>query len=71
MSLGLMYRLLKLWKNQWSTKQELEQLQQRKLQKIIKNAYERARYYHQLFNSVVIRPEDIRNKNVSLPFVET
>jgi phenylacetate-CoA ligase len=57
-----MYHLLKLCRNQWLTKQELDQLQQRKLQKIMKHAYERVEYYHQLFNSVGIRPEDIRNK---------
>ena len=61
MSIGLVYHLLKLCKNQWLTKQELEQLQQRKLQKIIKHAYERVRYYRELFDSVSIRPEDIRN----------
>jgi len=62
MSFGLMFHLLKIWRNQWLTKQELEELQQRKLQKIIKHAYERVRYYRQLFDSVGIRPEDIRSK---------
>jgi len=62
MSIGLVYHLLKLCKNQWLTKQELEQLQQRKLQKIVKHAYEKVSYYHKLFNSVGIRPEDIRSK---------
>ena len=62
MSFGLIYHLLKLWRSQWLRKEELEDLQQRKLQKIIKYAYERVRYYHQLFNSVGIRPEDIKNK---------
>ena len=62
MIFGLIYHLLKFWRNQWLTKQELEQLQQRKLQKIIKHAYERVSYYHQLFNSVGIRPEDIRSQ---------
>jgi len=62
MSIALVYHLLKLLKNQWLTKQELEQLQQRKLQRIIKHAYERVSYYHKLFNSVGIKPEDIRSK---------
>lgn len=62
MSIGLVYHLVKLLKNQWLTKQELEQLQQRKLQRIIKHAYERVSYYRKLFNSVGIKPEDIRSK---------
>jgi len=62
MSFGLMFHLLKIWRNQWLTKQELEELQQRKLQKIIKHAYEKVTYYHRLFDSVGIRPEDIRSK---------
>jgi len=62
MSIGLVYHLLKLCKNQWLTKQELEELQQRKLQKIVKHAYEKVSYYHKLFDSLGIRPEDIRSK---------
>lgn len=62
MSITLVYHLLKLLRNQWLTKEELEQLQQRKLQKIIKHAYEKVSYYHQLLNSVGVKPEDIRNK---------
>lgn len=62
MSIALVYHLLKLLRNQWLRKEELEQLQQRKLQKIIKHAYERVSYYHKLLDSVGIRPEDIRNK---------
>lgn len=60
MSFGLLYHLWKLWRNQWLASEELEQLQQRKLQKIIKHAYERVRYYHQLFDSAGIDPEDIK-----------
>ncbi len=63
MNPGLMYHLLKIWRNQWSTKQELEELQQRKLQRILRHAYNRVGYYRQLFDSVGIRPEDIRNTN--------
>lgn len=62
MSPDLVYHLLKVWRNQWLTKGELEQLQQRKLQKIIKHAYEKVTYYHRLFDSVGIRPEEIRSK---------
>ena len=62
MSIGLVYHLFRLLKNQWLTKRELEQLQQRKLQRILKHAYDRVNYYHQLFDSVGIRPEDIRSK---------
>ena len=62
MRIGLVYHLVKLLRNQWLTKQELEQLQQRKLQRIVKHAYERVSYYHKLFDSVGIKPEDIRAK---------
>jgi len=48
MSIGLVYHLFRLLKNQWLTKRELEQLQQRKLQRIVKHAYDRVNYYHQL-----------------------
>lgn len=62
MSIGLVYHLFRFCKNQWLTERELEQLQQRKLQKIIKHAYERVSYYRKLFDSAGIRPKDIRSK---------
>ena len=62
MSISLVYHLLKLLRNQWLTKEELEQLQQRKLQKIIKHVYEKVSYYQKLFDSVGVKPEDIRSK---------
>lgn len=62
MSIALVYHLLKLLRNQWLRKEELERLQQRKLHRIIKHAYERVNYYHKLFDSVGINPEDIRSK---------
>jgi len=62
MSISLVYHLLKLLRNQWLTKEELEQIQQRKLEKIIKHAYEKVSYYRQLFDSTGIKPEDIRSR---------
>lgn len=62
MSFGLLYHLWRIWRNQWLTKEQLEQLQKRKLQRIIKHAYGTVSYYHRLFNSVSLMPEDIRDK---------
>jgi len=58
----LLYYLWKIRKSQRLTPSELEKLQNRKLRAIIKHAYENVLYYHRLFNSVNLSPEDIRTK---------
>jgi len=52
--------LLRLRRQQWLRPEELKALQQNKLRKLIKHAYEQVPYYHQLFDSNRIKPEDIR-----------
>jgi len=52
--------LHRLRKNQWLKPSELEEIQRRKLKRIIKHAYENVKYYRKLFDSVGVKPEDIR-----------
>ncbi|TET77407.1 MAG: phenylacetate--CoA ligase family protein [Candidatus Cloacimonadota bacterium] len=54
------YNLYKLRNNQWLKLSELEEIQRRKLKRIIKHAYENVPYYRKLFDSVGVKPEDIR-----------
>jgi len=58
----LLYYLWKIRKSQRLSPSELEELQDRKLRAIIKHAYENVPYYHELFNSAKLKPEDIRVK---------
>ena len=46
--------------NQWLSRAELYDLQNRKLRAVVKHAYENVPYYHNLFDSVDLRPEDIQ-----------
>lgn len=50
-----------LLKNQWLDISRLRELQNQKLRKIIKHAYDNVIYYHKLFDSADILPEDIRS----------
>ena len=52
--------LYRLRKNQWLKLPELEEIQRRKLRRIIKHAYENVIYYRSLFDSAGVKPEDIR-----------
>ena len=58
----LLYYLWKIRKAQRLSPSELEKLQNRKLRAIVKHAYENVPYYHELFNSAKLKPEDIRVK---------
>ena len=58
----LFYYLWKIKKTKRLTPSELEELQNRKLRAIVKHAYENVPYYHKLFSSVKVKPEDIRTK---------
>jgi phenylacetate-CoA ligase len=51
----------KLIKNQWKSIEEMQQIQNMKLRKLIKHSYENVPYYHQLFNSLKLKPEDIQS----------
>jgi len=53
--------LYRLRKQQWLKPEELEQIQLRKLKRIIKHAYENVPYYRKLFDSAGIRPGDIKS----------
>ena len=55
------YYLLQLKKDQWKDSRQLENIQFKRLKAIIKHAYNCVPYYHRLFSSTKIRPEDIRN----------
>lgn len=57
-----LYYLWKIRKAQRLNPSEMEELQNRKLRAIVKHAYENVPYYHKLFNSVGLKPEDIKIK---------
>ena len=56
------YYLRKVKKAQRLNPSELEELQNRKLRAIVKHAYKNVPYYHELFNSAKVKPEDIKTK---------
>ncbi len=58
----LLYYLWKVRKAKRLNPSELEELQNRKLRAIVKHAYRNVPYYHKLFNSAKVRPEDIKTK---------
>ena len=49
-----------LERTQWFSRQELEAWQLVRIQKLVKHAYEHVPYYHDLFQSRDIHPEDIK-----------
>lgn len=49
----------RLRKNAWMDRSEIEKVQQKKLRALINHAYRNVPYYHQLFDSSGIKPEDI------------
>ena len=57
------YYLLKLKRDQWKDPQQLKDIQFEKLKAIIRYAYDHVPYYHRLFSSAKIKPEDIRNSD--------
>jgi phenylacetate-CoA ligase len=50
-----------LKKSQWWSYQKLEEFQNEKLRELIKHAYNNVPYYHNLFKSLNLIPEDIRS----------
>ncbi|KKG56901.1 phenylacetate--CoA ligase family protein [Methanosarcina mazei] len=64
-------RLRELEKTQYYTRSELENYQNKKLKLLIKHAYENVPYYHRIFRSNNLTPEDIKSKNdlVKLPYL--
>ncbi len=56
-----------LRKSQWSARPELEQIQWRRFQRVIRHAYATVPYYTRLFDDVGITPDDIHTReDVSL-----
>lgn len=55
-----LYRLYKLRKDQWLPREKLEEIQVKRLRVLLKYAYENVKYYRKLFDSVGVKPEDIR-----------
>lgn len=49
-----------LRKNVWLKRSELQIIQQKKLRRIVSHAYSNVPFYHRLFNSVGIKPDDIK-----------
>ena len=56
-------QLKQIQKDQWLPRVELEKIQSLKLQKMVQYAYENVQYYHDLFDSVGVKPEDIQTKD--------
>jgi len=59
-----------LSRNQWLKPAELKKLQEKRLKAILRHAYENVPLYHKKFDSVGIKPEDIRTVEdlTKLPF---
>lgn len=55
-------KLRQLRKNDFISEEELSAIQNRKLQKLVKHCYDTVPYYHRLFDSLGIYPEQIRTK---------
>jgi len=58
----LIYYFWKIKSAQRLNLTELEELQERRLRAIVRHAYESVPYYHKLFNSVKLKPEDIKSR---------
>jgi phenylacetate-CoA ligase len=56
------FEILRLLNNsQWWSLSELKHFQYKRLQALLKHAYQNTPYYHRLFNQLGLKPEDIRN----------
>ncbi len=51
-----------LLKSQYWTKDELESYQNKQLRKLIDHSYKYVKYYHDLFNKLGLKPDDIKTK---------
>jgi len=50
-----------LEKSQWWKRSELEAYQQKRLQTLLKHAYENTAYYHSMFKKLELKPDDIKS----------
>ncbi len=55
-----LYQLKQLMKSQWLRTSQIEEIQQKKLQKLLQHAYNNVPYYRQLFDSVGVKPDEIK-----------
>jgi len=60
MNIKSLINLYGILKNQWLSASQLREIQNQKLRKIIKHAYESVAYYRRLFKTARILPEDIQ-----------
>ena len=51
-----------LEKSQWYSREKLEDIQRKKLQALLRHAYENVPYYHNMFKSLNLKPDDIRTQ---------
>jgi phenylacetate-CoA ligase len=56
-----LYYFSHLKKHQWLKEQDLIKVQDKKLRALIKHAYQKVPYYHDLFDSIGIEPQNIRS----------
>jgi phenylacetate-CoA ligase len=56
-------RYIKLKKSQWLSPTQLKKVQEKKLNAIINYAYDNVEYYHDLFKSLSLTPNDIKTVN--------
>ncbi len=55
------YEAYKLISNQWKSPEEIRQIQNAKLRRLIKHAYEKVPYYRELFDSAKLKPADVQS----------
>lgn len=55
-----LWYLYKLRRNAWLRTEQLLKIQEKKLRMLLKHAYENVEYYHKKFDSVGLKPDDIR-----------
>ncbi len=67
MKVTQIFDLIKLIRNQYKTAEEIERIQENKIQELVAHAYKNVPYYKELFDSSGILPSEIKNiKDLSL-----
>jgi phenylacetate-CoA ligase len=61
MLINVFWDLYQLRKSQWLNPKELKNLQEKRLRNIIRHAYKNVKFYHKLFDSIRLKPDDIKN----------
>ena len=67
----ILYHLYKLQKSQWLNSNEIRKVREKRLRFLIKEAYDNVPYYHRLFNSIGVRPDEIKKQEdlKKIPFL--